>query len=333
MQDPSGKEGALLYSAELSQLSPATTAYACSASTPYGSQDFGVCQQLSTSTKNVPRPGSTSQQGFWGGQGWDGSSWFRSSSGMAPLWPPPPPALPQLLSRPILDTLGFQKVLVFPGHLSVSHLVSCLGPPATMTALGPEFFSCPASPEAGGEWSAAGCSVVASHAEFTSCSCNHTTNFAVLLQVYEVQVRWRSGRWHSLGSGAEQGAAGVEDCWGPQLGCFYLETEECRGGVHPEDPHLRGLWRLLLRPECHLHPLPCSRVRLGENGKAESHSAHAGGTFRHPIPSGLGAHLEGPPWVPLILDPSLQGAQEREDHRAQEPDLCPGGCRGPAYVQ
>lgn len=109
---------------------------------------------------------------------------------MAPLWPPPPPALPQLLSRPILDTLGFQKVLVFPGHLSVSHLVSCFGPPATMTALGPEFFSCPASPEAGGEWSAAGCSVVASHAEFTSCSCNHTTNFAVLLQVYEVQVRY-----------------------------------------------------------------------------------------------------------------------------------------------
>ncbi|KAJ6652855.1 hypothetical protein lerEdw1_010573 [Lerista edwardsae] len=43
------------------------------------------------------------------------------------------------------------------------------------------------SPEAGGEWSATGCSVVASHADFTSCSCNHTTNFAVLLQVFEVQ--------------------------------------------------------------------------------------------------------------------------------------------------
>ncbi|XP_028571058.2 adhesion G protein-coupled receptor D2 isoform X3 [Podarcis muralis] len=39
----------------------------------------------------------------------------------------------------------------------------------------------------GGGWSTAGCSVVTSHLEFTTCSCNHTTNFAVLLQVYEVQ--------------------------------------------------------------------------------------------------------------------------------------------------
>ncbi|KAH0615589.1 hypothetical protein JD844_005037, partial [Phrynosoma platyrhinos] len=38
-----------------------------------------------------------------------------------------------------------------------------------------------------GGWSTAGCSVVNSHPEFTACSCNHTTNFAVLLQVYEVQ--------------------------------------------------------------------------------------------------------------------------------------------------
>ncbi|XP_015278488.1 PREDICTED: adhesion G-protein coupled receptor D2 [Gekko japonicus] len=49
------------------------------------------------------------------------------------------------------------------------------------------FWNFSRSPEAGGGWSSAGCSVITSHVEFTTCSCNHTTNFAVLLQVYEVQ--------------------------------------------------------------------------------------------------------------------------------------------------
>ncbi|KFQ26084.1 putative G-protein coupled receptor 144, partial [Merops nubicus] len=43
------------------------------------------------------------------------------------------------------------------------------------------------SPDAGGMWSTAGCSVVTSLPDSTACFCNHTTNFAVLLQVYEVQ--------------------------------------------------------------------------------------------------------------------------------------------------
>ncbi|KFV72191.1 putative G-protein coupled receptor 144, partial [Struthio camelus australis] len=42
-------------------------------------------------------------------------------------------------------------------------------------------------PDAGGMWSTAGCSVVTSLPDSTACFCNHTTNFAVLLQVYEVQ--------------------------------------------------------------------------------------------------------------------------------------------------
>ncbi|NWW85629.1 AGRD2 protein, partial [Rhynochetos jubatus] len=45
------------------------------------------------------------------------------------------------------------------------------------------------SPEAGGVWSTAGCSVVTSLPDSTACFCNHTTNFAVLLQVYEMQQR------------------------------------------------------------------------------------------------------------------------------------------------
>uniref|UniRef100_A0A8C0UQ44 Adhesion G protein-coupled receptor D2 n=1 Tax=Cyanistes caeruleus TaxID=156563 RepID=A0A8C0UQ44_CYACU len=44
------------------------------------------------------------------------------------------------------------------------------------------------SPDAGGMWSTAGCSVVMSLPDSTACFCNHTTNFAVLLQVYEMEV-------------------------------------------------------------------------------------------------------------------------------------------------
>ncbi|NWU08112.1 AGRD2 protein, partial [Cephalopterus ornatus] len=44
------------------------------------------------------------------------------------------------------------------------------------------------SPDAGGMWSTDGCSVVMSLQDSTACFCNHTTNFAVLLQVYEMQM-------------------------------------------------------------------------------------------------------------------------------------------------
>uniref|UniRef100_H3BHA5 Adhesion G protein-coupled receptor D2 n=1 Tax=Latimeria chalumnae TaxID=7897 RepID=H3BHA5_LATCH len=42
-------------------------------------------------------------------------------------------------------------------------------------------------PEIGGSWSTEGCSITSSDSEFTSCFCNHTTNFALLLQIYQVQ--------------------------------------------------------------------------------------------------------------------------------------------------
>ncbi|NWR64612.1 AGRD2 protein, partial [Bucorvus abyssinicus] len=44
-------------------------------------------------------------------------------------------------------------------------------------------------PDAGGMWSTAGCSVVTSLLDSTACFCNHSTNFAILLQVYEMQQR------------------------------------------------------------------------------------------------------------------------------------------------
>ncbi|NWS36263.1 AGRD2 protein, partial [Polioptila caerulea] len=43
------------------------------------------------------------------------------------------------------------------------------------------------SPDAGGMWSTAGCSVVMTLPDSTACFCNHTTNFAILLQVYEME--------------------------------------------------------------------------------------------------------------------------------------------------
>ncbi|XP_064027121.1 adhesion G-protein coupled receptor D2 [Pogoniulus pusillus] len=49
------------------------------------------------------------------------------------------------------------------------------------------FWNFSLSPDDGGMWSTAGCSVVTSLPDSTACFCNHTTNFAVLLQLYEMQ--------------------------------------------------------------------------------------------------------------------------------------------------
>ncbi|XP_078105741.1 adhesion G protein-coupled receptor D2 [Sander vitreus] len=43
------------------------------------------------------------------------------------------------------------------------------------------------TPEAGGWWNTKGCDVVSKEYGYTVCYCNHTTNFALLLQVYEAQ--------------------------------------------------------------------------------------------------------------------------------------------------
>ncbi|XP_059192511.1 adhesion G-protein coupled receptor D2 [Centropristis striata] len=43
------------------------------------------------------------------------------------------------------------------------------------------------TPESGGWWNTKGCDVVSKQYGYTVCYCNHTTNFALLLQVYEAQ--------------------------------------------------------------------------------------------------------------------------------------------------
>ncbi|XP_039586577.1 adhesion G-protein coupled receptor D2 [Passer montanus] len=57
------------------------------------------------------------------------------------------------------------------------------------TLVGPvcAFWNFSLSPDAGGMWSTAGCSVAKSFPDSTACFCNHTTNFAILLQVYEME--------------------------------------------------------------------------------------------------------------------------------------------------
>uniref|UniRef100_H0WMX8 Adhesion G protein-coupled receptor D2 n=1 Tax=Otolemur garnettii TaxID=30611 RepID=H0WMX8_OTOGA len=43
------------------------------------------------------------------------------------------------------------------------------------------------SPDTGGAWATSGCSMAALYQNSVACFCNHSTNFAILLQVYDVQ--------------------------------------------------------------------------------------------------------------------------------------------------
>ncbi|XP_029775470.1 adhesion G-protein coupled receptor D2 [Suricata suricatta] len=49
------------------------------------------------------------------------------------------------------------------------------------------FWNYSISPDTGGSWATTGCSVATLYQDSTACFCNHSTNFAVLLQVYDVR--------------------------------------------------------------------------------------------------------------------------------------------------
>ncbi|XP_037601581.1 adhesion G-protein coupled receptor D2 [Cebus imitator] len=49
------------------------------------------------------------------------------------------------------------------------------------------FWNFSISPYTGGAWATTGCSVAALYRDSTACFCNHSTSFAILLQVYDVQ--------------------------------------------------------------------------------------------------------------------------------------------------
>nr|KAF6482931.1 adhesion G protein-coupled receptor D2 [Rousettus aegyptiacus] len=49
------------------------------------------------------------------------------------------------------------------------------------------FWNFSIGPDTGGSWATTGCSVAALYQDSTACFCNHSTSFAILLQVYDVQ--------------------------------------------------------------------------------------------------------------------------------------------------
>lgn len=117
------------------------------------------------------------------------------------------------------------------------------------------------SPDAGGMWSTAGCSMVTSLPDSTACFCNHTTNFAVLLQVYEMQVSeepssaalW-DGHQHPKNS-----VVNLRRCF--FFICFMVGAEDCQGGGHTADFDFYWMWSFLLCLDSHLHFILDSWVR------------------------------------------------------------------------
>ncbi|KAM6169994.1 LOW QUALITY PROTEIN: adhesion G protein-coupled receptor D2 [Rhynchocyon petersi] len=49
------------------------------------------------------------------------------------------------------------------------------------------FWNFSSNSDTGGSWDTTGCSVTAQYPDSTACFCNHSTNFAILLQVYDIQ--------------------------------------------------------------------------------------------------------------------------------------------------
>ncbi|XP_044295663.1 adhesion G-protein coupled receptor D2 [Varanus komodoensis] len=124
--------------------------------------DCSTCQ--TPSGRRKVDPGSRTRRVAWGRGSFPGSGTVCAGPGSAP-WQrllaaanPPcascgcPQAFPDQLAEPVCAFWNFSR-----------------------------------SPEGAGGWSTTGCGALASHADIMLCACNHTTNFAVLLQLYEVQ--------------------------------------------------------------------------------------------------------------------------------------------------
>lgn len=120
------------------------------------------------------------------------------------------------------------------------------------------------SPDAGGMWSTAGCSVVTSLPDSTVCFCNHTTNFAVLLQVYEMPVSEQPFS-AALWGGCKNCTQHVANLWGfCVFWCFVFGAEDHQGGDHTADLDFYWMWSFLLCPDCYLYFILGSRVRKFE---------------------------------------------------------------------
>uniref|UniRef100_A0A667HN51 Adhesion G protein-coupled receptor D2 n=1 Tax=Lynx canadensis TaxID=61383 RepID=A0A667HN51_LYNCA len=119
---------------------------------------------------------------------WFSSSVFRQTLGEPGLEPQAPDSseeaskLQRFLSTQVGSAIISSEVWDETGEVSTAvtfHLQHQTQEP---------FSSFPSpSPDTGGSWATTGCSVATLYRDSTACFCNHSTNFAVLLQVYDVQ--------------------------------------------------------------------------------------------------------------------------------------------------
>ncbi|XP_049906270.1 adhesion G-protein coupled receptor D2 isoform X2 [Epinephelus moara] len=81
--------------------------------------------------------------------------------------------------------LGDDQPVSTAVHYQLQHIAQ--NPTGTVYDPVCAFWDFDLTPEAGGWWNTKGCEVVSKQYGNTVCYCNHTTNFALLLQVYEAQ--------------------------------------------------------------------------------------------------------------------------------------------------
>lgn len=127
---------------------------------------------------------------------------------------------------------------------------------------------CLLSPETGGCWNTKGCQVVSKQYGYSACYCNHTTNFALLLQVYEVEVTILCSISNMLVRAAVLVRAVCATylqltfhvCW-----CVRVCVRVCVSAEPGKWKSFAGadvyrLWSVSVWPPLHLHPLHRSGV-------------------------------------------------------------------------
>ncbi|KAK5870496.1 hypothetical protein PBY51_003438 [Eleginops maclovinus] len=92
-----------------------------------------------------------------------------------------------VLGSSVISTtvLGDDQPVSTPVRFQLQHRVQ--NPTGTVYDPVCAFWDFDLNPEAGGWWNTKGCDVVSKQYGYTVCYCNHTTNFALLLQVYEAK--------------------------------------------------------------------------------------------------------------------------------------------------
>nr|XP_020022164.1 adhesion G-protein coupled receptor D2 [Castor canadensis] len=128
---------------------------------------------------------------------WFASSIFQQTLGLRNLVPQTPNSLEEasrmqrLLSTQVGSAILSSEVWDAAGEVSTAvtfhlqHQAQVF--PQKLLEPVCAFWDFSISPDTGGSWATSGCSVLALHQDSTTCFCNHSTNFAVLLQVYDVQ--------------------------------------------------------------------------------------------------------------------------------------------------